>query len=340
MHKIFKIALGVSWLTLPFSADAQELCFRSGSAIIGDPIEVSLVWPIDASAPPELLARPKDDVAALFDDLFSDRSATDCQGGGIVGALNCDVIAPILDMETSTSTQGADSAASSEDAETAELLDAIDEELGSEPGEADIRKEIGAKIEFRPVYSMTVPPTISFLHTGFTPNLDPGKLTPEAIARADKDIKAYIAKLTTAKHQMSADNAALLANGEAVSPSGVFNAELSPNAALFRPSAFSLPPACVSLFSLRMTQAEQAKELDAASRRLKLLEKNKKDYENLPFLDRMKDSRTLEKFDINIKRAKNRLAKAAQNYGDTKKRIQNQEMALNDAEHLAKLNAI
>lgn len=317
---------------------AADICHRgnvllngsSFSTIYGEPIEVSMTWPIDALAPPELLAKPVElQIDDLFDDLLSRTDKADCKGDSMSGAINC-VIDDMAGREREIATEN-----SSTEGNPKTILDAV--EIIDGP---NLSKEVAATLKLRPVYYLTNPPQIGLMPIGgkFMTNRD--LLSPEVAARANADWQAYIGQLRSASMQLSPELIAQLSEGETIQSGSMFGFEGSPNSKLSVPGDFSLPPACQSLFALRYQSGAEQQELQEASRRLQLLKSEKKRYEDLPFIDRMLDDRSVEKFDTQIRIAENRVRKASKAAKDTRDRIAAQEKKLNQAEHDAQLDAI
>ncbi|MEH6728866.1 MAG: hypothetical protein V7703_22190, partial [Hyphomicrobiales bacterium] len=236
----------------------DQLCHVIGRDIVGEPIELTMRWPIDADRPPDLLERPAE--TSSIENLFSDieggsDSDAGCSGGGIVGVLNCDLIAP---MQNASSDK-----AEGENGQTSDQINSIDKDKDAantngtennknEKQERDYSRYAYATITMRPVLRPGTPPRVVFAAENTNFKSDPALGSKDLYDRVKSDLSFVAKHFRGASLQLDDESMKALGSGQAW-PSldmAILSGMLkTPNTRLTMPDEVQFPKRCGDLIA-------------------------------------------------------------------------------------------
>jgi hypothetical protein len=223
--KFQRIGATLMLLAIPAFAGAGDYCLRHDGQLLGDPLTIEYRWPLDLDRPPELLERPAD-AAGLFDQSLSLSGAGSqpkCEGGGIVGALNCvtemmstsdgQPLTPIeaeAELAHETATDGENTAL--EAIETADMADAPGA-TGSDDDRQFVRYAYGS-IKVVPIFINANPPIVRMAVVDTSVRADIAALQPNAARRIHSDLTRMSDYMKTWNSTLGGEDVQDLADGK------------------------------------------------------------------------------------------------------------------------------
>ncbi len=333
-HRAFRRYMFLFWLSFLCFQPAQSLaqvCHTIGRGILGDPIELVFRWPLDFDQPPELLERPvePDVLNELFSDAAAGSTADECSGNGIVSALNCNVVAPIQDLNNAT--------AASTDArqvQTGSERTASDQKAANQADKKDLssdrdyQKYAYATVTMRPVVYPGRPMTALLAHEGTNLTLDRADAKPELVAQIRKDLSAASEQFRKSRVQIDDDGVDKIASGEAWKAPGFSKLETdlrTPKTDVSLQEQVSFPERCHDLLRTENAAARAAEVAQPLREKLAKLRDRQR------ILSRAKPEKIEEEI-AELKKKREELLKAGQPTGSIDNQIKAAENWLAEVE--------
>jgi hypothetical protein len=204
-------------------------------------------------------------VEDMFSNMEGGANRTACEGGGIVGALNCEVIDPISNLNgigserpdnaATTATSGGDNGVGETLAETS----------------SDQTELITAEVVLRPRISKGPPLNVRFEPVSSAFTSDPRGIAPEQLQTISSDMKKLGPSIQAAAVSLDEESVTELANGEGVSLLSLAALpayEKSADANVSVPDTIRVAEGCATLLNLYQKRARDVAPFDRALQRL------------------------------------------------------------------------